>query len=95
MLRGLNITISQNIDSNEVIMDNILTSHSALGIRPTQLLGRLLALMALRRSRRGLEHLDDYLLRDIGLTRAEALRESARPVWNAPDHWRLQDRRPL
>lgn len=68
-------------------MDRILSSHSAPGVRPSRLLGHLIALMALGRSRRRLRHLDDHLLRDIGLTRAEAMRESARPVWNAPDHW--------
>lgn len=35
-----------------------------------------------RRSRRALAELDDDLLKDIGLTRAEARRESAKPFWN-------------
>ena len=33
------------------------------------------------RSRQNLDELDDHLLRDIGLTRAEALRESSKFFW--------------
>jgi uncharacterized protein YjiS (DUF1127 family) len=33
------------------------------------------------RSRRALADLDDYLLRDIGLTASEAGRESEKPFW--------------
>jgi uncharacterized protein YjiS (DUF1127 family) len=40
------------------------------------------------RSRRALVRLDDHLLRDIGLTRAQAEAEALRPVWDAPLHWR-------
>jgi uncharacterized protein YjiS (DUF1127 family) len=35
------------------------------------------------RSRQTLDELDDHLLRDIGLTRAEARRESAKFFWQA------------
>lgn len=35
------------------------------------------------RQRRALSELDDRLLRDIGLTRAQAQREAARPFWCA------------
>ena len=49
---------------------------------------RILAAAALARSRRGLKHLDDHLLRDIGLTRAQAMTEAARAPWDAPSHWR-------
>jgi uncharacterized protein YjiS (DUF1127 family) len=48
---------------------------------------RLLALDALWRGQRRVAALDDHLLRDIGLTRAEALTEAERPIWSAPDHW--------
>jgi uncharacterized protein YjiS (DUF1127 family) len=49
---------------------------------------RLLAAAALQRSRQGLRRLDDHLLKDIGLTRAEAAAEADRSVWDAPLHWR-------
>ena len=34
-----------------------------------------------RRSRIALSHLDDRMLDDVGLTRAQATQESARPFW--------------
>ena len=43
---------------------------------------------AIAHQRRALIALDDALLRDIGLTRSEALREARRPFWDAPQHWR-------
>lgn len=52
------------------------------------LLTRLLDLQALWRQRRRLAELDDAALRDMGLTRSEALHEARRPVWDAPAHWR-------
>ncbi|MCX7889240.1 MAG: DUF1127 domain-containing protein [Rhodobacteraceae bacterium] len=47
----------------------------------------LLARRNLARQRARLMVLDDHLLRDIGLTRHEALSEARRPAWDAPDHW--------
>jgi len=35
------------------------------------------------RSRRELQTLDDYALRDIGLTRADVWREASKPRWRA------------
>ena len=49
---------------------------------------RLIYISALARSRRSLSRLDDHLLRDIGLTRAQALAEAERGIWDAPSHWR-------
>jgi uncharacterized protein YjiS (DUF1127 family) len=45
-------------------------------------------LAGLRRQRRMLVRLDDHALRDIGLTRADAQDEAARPIWDVPSHWR-------
>ena len=42
---------------------------------------------ALSRSRRRLVELDDHLLKDIGISRAQAWQEARRPSWNAPDFW--------
>ncbi|MBP9048913.1 MAG: DUF1127 domain-containing protein [Tabrizicola sp.] len=49
---------------------------------------RLLAASTLVRSRHSLRLLDDHLLRDIGVTRAEALSEADRAPWDAPGHWK-------
>ena len=43
--------------------------------------------LALRRERAALMRLDDHLLDEIGLTRADALR-----AWPAPAHWRADNR---
>ena len=49
---------------------------------------RLQGALHLSRSRRALLRLDDHLLADIGLTRAEALAEADRAPWDAPAHWK-------
>ena len=38
--------------------------------------------------RRALSRLDDAALSDLGLTRREAARESQKPIWDVPSHWR-------
>ena len=48
----------------------------------------LLRPSALARSRRSLGRLDDHILRDIGLTRAQAEAEAGRSAWDAPLHWK-------
>lgn len=48
----------------------------------------LLNVTSLHRQRRSLAQLDARLLDDIGLTRAEAIKESQKPVWDAPQRWR-------
>jgi uncharacterized protein YjiS (DUF1127 family) len=63
-------------------------SLSRLGGSLSRLPSRLLHHAALARSRRSLSLLDDHLLRDIGLTREEALAEAERPAWDAPSHWK-------
>jgi len=47
----------------------------------------LLACRADARSRRALSALDDRLLRDIGVTRAEALRAATQPLWKRSRPW--------
>ena len=46
------------------------------------------AALTLRRHRHRLSELSDETLRDIGISRDEALREAARPVWDVPAAWR-------
>ena len=49
----------------------------------------LLGYLDLYRQRRALAGLDDAQLLDLGLTRAEALREANRAIWDAPQNWYL------
>lgn len=65
-------------------LQSALLHPSGLG----RLRSRLLAASGLARSRHSLRLLDDHLLCDIGLTRAEALAEADRASWDAPAHWR-------
>ena len=55
---------------------------------PAGIVARLLALLALRRERRALAALEAYRLADLGLTEELARTEAARPLWDAPSHWR-------
>jgi uncharacterized protein YjiS (DUF1127 family) len=55
---------------------------------PRDLWSRLVAAIHLHRSRQSLRHLDAHLLQDIGLSRAQALTEADRPLWDAPAQWR-------
>jgi uncharacterized protein YjiS (DUF1127 family) len=65
-----------------------LTLQRAPRARPAlSLLSRLVQARALARQRKALATLDDAILKDIGITRFDAQRESARPVWDAPQHW--------
>ena len=49
---------------------------------------RLVLGLGIARQRRRLAELDDTMLADIGLTRAEARAEARRPVWDVPQSWR-------
>lgn len=55
--------------------------------RAPSLLARVMAAHSVARQRKALSELSDAQLADIGLTRAEADREAARPAWDAPQHW--------
>lgn len=54
---------------------------------PQSLLSRFVQARAVARQRKALAQLDDTILSDIGITRAQAEHESERPVWDAPQHW--------
>lgn len=55
---------------------------------PRSLLARLFAWREEARQKARLRLLDDRLLSDIGVTRAEAEAEADRPAWDSPSHWR-------
>ncbi|MCV6586020.1 MAG: DUF1127 domain-containing protein [Marinibacterium sp.] len=63
-----------------------VTFHAARRARKKH--ASLAELFALWRQRQHLRRLDDDALADIGLTRQDAEREAARPVWDAPERWR-------
>lgn len=44
-------------------------------------------MLSLYRERRALATLDDRLLKDIGISPAQAENEARRPIWDAPQHW--------
>lgn len=58
--------------------------HRRRSLSPIAALARLIEVS---RQRRALRQLDDRALNDIGVTRAQADRESARVAWDAPEHW--------
>lgn len=47
----------------------------------------LFAYLDLYKQRKTLPTLTDSQLKDVGLSRAEALMEARRPLWDAPHHW--------
>ena len=51
-------------------------------------LKRILSFQALWQQRQALASMSDEQLVDLGLTRQTADLESARPIWDAPAHWR-------
>ncbi|WP_193142576.1 MULTISPECIES: DUF1127 domain-containing protein [unclassified Meridianimarinicoccus] len=55
--------------------------------RRLSLPGLFQAVRAAHRQRRALQQLDDRMLADVGITRAQAEQEAARLVWDAPAHW--------
>ncbi|RPE72067.1 uncharacterized protein YjiS (DUF1127 family) [Pacificibacter maritimus] len=66
-----------------------LTLRRAFGApSSTSLLSRLAQARTVARQRKALAALDDHILDDIGVTRAQAEHESSRPAWDAPNHWK-------
>lgn len=49
---------------------------------------RILTAFDVRKTRIDLSRLTDEQLADVGLTREEVEAELARPIWDAPAHWR-------
>lgn len=53
-----------------------------------RLLDRYFAAQTLHKQHQALLNLDAALLRDVGITRAEAINLAASAVWDAPNHWK-------
>ena len=75
------MTLSQCCDQAVAIR----TSHRPWVLR---LLDRYLDAQALHKQHQALLNLDEALLRDVGITRSEAMKMAASPVWDAPTHWK-------
>lgn len=56
--------------------------------RPLSLWSFFSSMIALRRQRNRLLALDAHLLADIGISRAAALAESDKNLWDVPQNWR-------
>ena len=50
----------------------------------TWLVVRIEEMIAIRRERRALLRASDHMLRDLGLSRADAYREGSRSIWDLP-----------
>lgn len=68
-------------------MTLLTANRPALRTSPS-LFATVARLFAVRRQRAVLKTLDDSRLADLGLTRAQALAESRRSLWDAPESWR-------
>ena len=71
------------------ITDSLFLYRPRGHARRSGFIARLFAWDGLRRQRKALSELDDHMLNDIGVTRDEARTEAQRPVWDAPENWRL------
>jgi uncharacterized protein YjiS (DUF1127 family) len=61
--------------------------HSRATYTRLPVLAWIIRALAVRRERRALAELPPEILRDIGISRNEALREAERPIWDVPRHW--------
>ena len=52
------------------------------------LLDRYFAAQALHKQHQALLRMDNHLLHDIGIGRAQAIEQATSPVWDAPNHWK-------
>jgi len=62
-------------------------SHYA-PVNARSFLTKLRMSLVARHQRAALGKLDDAALADIGLTRAQAVAEAKRPLWDVPANWR-------
>ena len=58
--------------------------ETGLSINPFDWWARLMARQTVARERHQLLELDEHQLRDIGITRYDAVREANRPSWDLP-----------
>ena len=61
--------------------------HADCQPKPRSIWARFGQYFALRRQRQQIVNLEDHLLDDIGITRAEAYKESRKSAWDVPNYW--------
>ena len=82
------------IDLHRQVPGRPVASHRQGGFRRAlrlfdQVWTAILRWHEVRRQRRALLELSDQLLKDIGISRADAMREAARPAWDTEvENWR-------
>lgn len=67
---------------------SISAPHGARAAAAGGVLPRIARVLATYQQRQKLAKLDDEQLADIGLTRAEAVAEARRPLWDVPKGWK-------
>jgi uncharacterized protein YjiS (DUF1127 family) len=73
-----------DVSEGETAMYALLSTLPAGRSLPRPTLPPLARWWRIRRERQQLLGLSDHMLRDIGLTRADARHEAARPFWDVP-----------
>ncbi len=69
------------------LLDITIAQHARRATSPKARFSLMRALDVWR-SRRALARLDSAALEDIGIDRARAVREAAKPIWDVPATWR-------
>ena len=69
-----------------MILSENFTAYAQLRGRKT-LVSRAFLFLSIWRERNRLAELSPHLLKDIGVSEAQAKTEASRPVWDAPSRW--------
>lgn len=71
---------------NGETMPRVISSSASAAHLPSlrSLHNRVMGALGLVEQRRRLADMEDWQLRDLGLTRSDAHREATRPLWSAP-----------
>lgn len=89
-------SLLEAIQQGDIAMETVIQSERGVGFGLRTALQRLsfaanrglanvLCWLAVARQRRHLMKLDDRLLKDVGISRADAEREAARKFWDLPE----------
>ena len=79
---------SQFTDWKGFIMRVLSQRRASFRTPKFSFLSYIWSVLMVRKQRTRLRELDKHMLRDIGLSRDEVLKESQRPMWDVPSNWR-------